>query len=255
VERALAFVIGLVLACDLVVLGVHALDDNTRLFRSAPNGPSDTTVRIVPGEGQAFVQGRVDRVVADGARPGPLTVPVTLTAVERGVGRVTIEQALVAGRRQTISWDGGVPLGISGSGGSGGIDVGATHVEIDAEAITISIDGAPRPLLPGTYRLSAPVAVGTGGLATPLGGVEFTADQRTVINARGAVVTRLDPRRIEFLGPGRLEVRGSLQVQFPDGGRAATRVTLADGPYRFTVLPGPEGVTVDAVLQGEVTAA
>lgn len=246
VHRVLAFVIVVVLMCDLAVIGVHVLDDTTSLV-SGRGGASPDEVR--PGRGQAFVSGEIERLSADTARSEPLRSPFTLTAVEPGGGRVTIEKAMVSGRRVDISWDGGVPLPVSGEGA---LDLGAAHVDVDSEGIVWSLAGSPRTLVPGTYRLGAPVAVGGGGLATPREGVEFTADDQTVIATRGQVVVRLDAAKVDLLGPGRLTLDGRLQVSFPDRRLSASSVTLGEGPFRVTVAPVDGKMRVDAVLQGPV---
>lgn len=250
-QRVLTFLIGLVLLCDLAVIGVHVLDDHTTLISKRPLRTPDpsTPVRLVPGPGQAFVTGDVDHVAADNAQIQPVTSPFTISAVERGVGRLTIDKALMGDRRVTISWDGGTPLPISGGGG---LDVGVTHVEVDDKGPVYSLDGAGRTFLPGTYSLGATVAVGTGGLATPRDGVQFTADQQTVLSSRGNVVIRVDPQKVDLLGPGKLNMTGKLQVQLPNKKANASTVTFGEGPYRVTVDPAGGTLKVDAVLQGTV---
>ena len=255
VQRVLAFLVGLVFVCDLAVVGVHLLDDHTSLISNRTpsargTSSSDTSETVVPGPGQAFVTGEADRVAADNAQTQPVMSPFTITAVERGVGRLTIDKALVGDRRVTISWDGGTPLPVSGSGG---LDVGVTHVEVDDKGPVYSLDGAGRPFLPGTYSLATTVAVGSGGgLSTPQEGVQFTADRQTVLSSRGNVVIRLDPQKVDLLGPGKLAMTGKLRVQFPKRKTNASSVTFAEGPYRVTVDPADGRVRVDAVLQGRV---
>lgn len=251
-RRGLAFLIGLVLVCDLAVVGVHLLDENTTLV-SGDAGPVDTRERrVLPGPGQAFLTGDVERLVADNAHGKTLESPFTITAVERGVGRLSIEKALVNGRRVTISWDGGTPLPISGEGG---LDLGPTHVEIDKEGVAWSLDGAGRTFVPGTYDVGAPVAVGAQGIATPQEGVEFTADAETVLVARGGVVVRIeigDGDGVELEGPGKLEVSGNLEVQFPDRRSDTSSIRFGEGPFRLTVDLEGDKLKLDAVLQGQV---
>ena len=249
----LAFLIGLVLLSDLAVVTVHVLNDHTSLV-TAKGGSSrssavDTETKVVPSAGQEFVTGDLDHVTADNAQVQPLMAPFTVTAAERGVGRVTIEKALMGDRRVTITWDSGTPLPISGSGG---LDLGAAHVEVDKDGPVFSLDGAARTFLPGSYTLGTSVAVGTGGLATPRDGVQFTADQQTTLQSKGNVVVHLDARKIDLLGPGKVTMNGKLKVQYPDKTVDATTVSFADGPYRVTVDPGANGVKVDSILQGPV---
>jgi hypothetical protein len=247
VHRVIAFVAGLVLVCDLAVVGVHVLDNTTDLVTGRGSATDAGGAR--PGPGQAFVTGEVDHLAADDARSEPLRSPFTLTAVEPEGGWVTIEKAMVSGRRVDISWDGGVPLPVDGEGG---LDLGAAHVDVDAESVVWSLGGSARTLLPGTYRLGAPVAVGGGGLATPREGVEFTADDETVVASRGHVVVRLDATRVELQGPGKMTAEGRLRVRFPDKSVSTSSVTLEEGPFRVTLEPSDGKVRVDAVLQGSV---
>ncbi|MFP5317444.1 MAG: hypothetical protein ACLGI2_04020 [Acidimicrobiia bacterium] len=243
-----AFGIILVLVCDLAVLGVHFLDANTSLVAGRPGEGAPAEPTVVPRPGQAFVRGTVERLSADGAQVR-LNVPFTLTPVERGAGRAVIENAMVNGQRVTISWDGGTPLPISGEGG---LDLGATHVEVDASGPAYSVDGAARQFLAGTYSLGTAVAVGTGGLATPREGVRFTADSRTVLVSQGNVVVKLAPQRLQLSGPGKLGMSGDLEVQYPERTREAKSVNFGEGPFEVTVEPASRGLRVEAVLQGDV---
>lgn len=251
----LAFFIGLVLLCDAAVFTVHVLNDHTTAISGTPvrtTTRQQSDVKVVPSAGQAFVTGTIDKVAVDGAQVPPLATPLTLTAVERGVGKVAIEKAIVAGQRVTITWDGGTPLPISGDGG---LDVGTVHVEADGSSLVYSVGGTNRVFVPGTYSLGTTVAVGTGsGLANSRDGVRFTADKDTVLAPRGDVVVRRDAQKIDLLGPGKVAITGKLKVQFPDGTKAASSVSLAEGPYRITLDTPGSGVTVDAILQGQVDA-
>jgi hypothetical protein len=254
VHRALAYLIGLILLCDLAVIGIHVLDANTSLVTGrAGSGRGEEGEGVAPAPGQVFLTGEVERLVADNAQSDALSTPLTITAVERGTGRLTIEKALVGGRRVDISWDGGTPLPVTGDGR---LDLGAAHVEVDAEAVVWSIDGAPRTFAPGAYRLGGPVAVGgAGGLATSREGVEFSADQQTLVASRGKVVVREAARRLVLMGPGKLTVTGELRLRYPERRASARSVTFGEGPFRVTLEPRDGKVRVDAVLQGAVEAS
>jgi hypothetical protein len=238
----------LVLLCDLAVVGVHVLDEKTTLVSGRP--PAATKgPEIRPAPGQAFLSGEVERLAADKAQAPAIQSPFTITG-ERGVSRLAIEKAMVGGKRSTISWDGGTPLPISGQGG---LELGATHVEVNGEGITWSLDGAGRQFVPGTYSIGAPVAVGTGGLATPRDGAEFTADEQTVLVSRGNAVVHLDPAKVELKGPGSLEASGKLQVQYPDRKSQTGKVKFGEGPFQVTVEPAGDKLRVSGVLQGDVS--
>lgn len=206
----------------------------------------------VPGPGQAFVTGTIDHFRAEDAQAsGPLATPFTLSAVERGTGAAAIENALVGGKRSTISWGSGTPLPISGAGG---LDLGPVAVEADPGGITWNLDGAVRTFLPGSYRAGATVAVGSAGLAAPREAVDFQAGQDTVLESHGGVIVKLDRRPLELQGPGKVSVSGRLRVQTSESTRSATTVTFGPGPFTVTLTPTPGGYTIDSVLQGPFTA-
>lgn len=252
--KLVAYLIALVLACDVAVVGVNYLADETTLIT---DGPQVVTTTLPPGPapapGQTFVTGSADRVSADDAQSGPLKAPLTVQAVERGVGRIIIENALVADKRVAISWGGGTPLPITGEGG---IDLGGTHVEVDGTGVTWTIDGGAKALLPGRYRAGAPVAVGSGGLASPRDAVDFTADARTTLTATGGVVIKLPPQQVEITGPGKVVAGGELRVRSSAAAaRPAKSVDFGPGPFTVTLVPAAGRLEVNAVLQGPVQAA
>ena len=253
---ALGFLIGLVLLSDLAVVGVHVLNDHTSLITakgaSSRSSSAGSGTNVVPGQGQAFVSGELDHAAADGAQVQPVPSPFTVTALERGQGRVSIEKALMGDRRVTITWDSGTPLPVSGAGG---LDLGATHVEVSKDGPVLFLDGAPRTFLPGSYTLGTTVAVGTGGLATPRDGVEFTADQQTTLQSKGNVVIHLDPQKLVLQGPGKLMMNGRFKVQYPKKTVNASTINFAEAPYRVSVDPTDSGVHVEAILQGPVDAS
>ncbi|HEX8770791.1 MAG TPA: hypothetical protein VF711_08490 [Acidimicrobiales bacterium] len=212
---------------------------------------SSSGPNLVPGPGQAFVTGVVRRFTADDAQiSGPLPTPFTISALERGAGNATIENALVDGKRSTISWATGTPLPISGAGG---LDLGAIHVDIDGAGATWLLDGAARNFVPGSYRAAAPVAVGSLGIAAPRDSVAFEADERTVITTRGGVVIHVAAQRVQVEGPGSVKITGQLKVETPEAKHAAGSVTFSAGPFTATLTPAGNGVRVDSVLQGPIT--
>ncbi|MDQ6911149.1 MAG: hypothetical protein M3Z84_10285 [Actinomycetota bacterium] len=218
----------------------------SRAGTTTTSGPN-----LVPGPGQVFVTGVVRRFVADDAQIStPLATPFTISALERGAGNATIENALIEGKRSTISWATGTPLPITGAGG---LDLGAVHVEIDGAGASWLLDGAARNFVPGSYRAGAPVAVGSLGIATPRDSVTFDADERTVITTKGGVVVHVAPERVQVEGPGSVKITGQLQVKTPDSKQAAGSVTFNRGPFTATLTLSGGGVRVDSVLQGPIT--
>ncbi|HEV3401188.1 MAG TPA: hypothetical protein VG078_05155 [Acidimicrobiales bacterium] len=239
----------------LVALGTGAVGACGNSSGEAGDGdaPPVEETTFVPGPGQLFVTGDVTRLVAEDALlKEPFNAPFTLTAVERGAGNATIANALVAGKRSTISWATGTPLPITGSGG---LELGPLRMEVDARGgLALNLDGAARAFRPGSYRANAPVAVGSAGIAASRDGVDFTADAQTTLTTRGVVVRR-DPARVELEGPGKLSIAGRLQVQTPEGTRPAATVTFGPGPFRITLQPRGDRVTIESLLQGQFTAA
>jgi len=258
-QRVIAYFVALVISVVALAVGIRVTADRTTALDkfkggtarvSASAAPTTVPAGPTPAPGQAFVKGTVDALTAEGAQGAALVAPFTLTAVERGVGKATIENALVDGKRTSIAWGGGTPLPITGSGS---LDLSGTKVVVAATGATYAVDGAARPLKPGAYRAGASVAVGVGGLATPRDAVSFTADARTVISAQGAVVVQVAPARIELSGPGRVTANGQLQVRDSTSTRAAGGIQFGEGPYTVTVTPGPSRLELDAVLQGPLT--
>jgi hypothetical protein len=258
-ERVLAYFAALVLSAAAVAGGVRLTADHTsaldrfkgtRVATVAP--PPTTPVGPAPAPGQAFVKGTIDKLTAEGAQAPPLATPFTLSAVERGTGKATIVNALVAGKRTSIAWGGGTPLPISGDGGS--IDLAGSKVDVDATGASWSVDGGSRPLKPGTYHAGASVAVGLGGLATPKDSVDFTADSQTVINSTGGVVVKVPPAKFDLSGPGKVSAGGQLQVRDSKTTRSVASIQFGDGPYTVTLTPAAGRFTLDAVLQGPLTS-
>ncbi len=217
----------------------------------APDG-SDGRPELVPRAGQVIVTGQADRVAAEGAQSEPLTPPFTISARERGRANLTIENAVVGGRPVAINWNSGTPLTVNGAGG---LDLGAASVTVDGGGTTWNLDGPSRTFLPGTYRLSGSVAVGSSGFGTPRDAVDFEAQSRTLLSARGGTIVKLPPRQIEFDGPGTISVTGDLRVRTPNGEKRAGQAELRDGPFRVTLVPSGNRLRVEAILQGPVTSS
>ena len=256
-QRITAYVVALLVSVAAIAVGIRVAADHTTAFDRFKGGneASATTTTTVdlgpaPAPGQVFVKGTVDKLTAEGAQPGAVSAPFTLTALERGVGKATIENALVEGKRTSIAWGGGTPLPITGAGGS--IDLGGSKVQLDATGATWTVDGA-RALKPGTYRVGASVAVGVGGLATPRDAVSFTADARTVVSVKGGVVVKVAPARVELTGPGKVTATGQLQVRDQTTRTPANGFQFGEGPYTVTLNPVAGRLELDAVLQGPLT--
>ncbi len=260
-QRVIAYFVALMLSVVALVVGIRLAADRTTAldrFKGGEAAAIATTTTIdlgpLPAPGQVFVKGTVDKLTAETAQ-GPaamVAAPFTLAALERGVGKATIENAVVDGKRTSIAWGGGTPLPITGAGGS--IDLGGSKVEVDGTgAATWTVDGAARALKPGTYRVGASVAVGPSGLATPRDSVSFSADARTIVTSTGGVVIKAAAARVELAGPGKITVTGQLQVRDQTSRTPAAAITFGPGPFTVTLNPAGGRVEVDAVLQGPLT--
>jgi hypothetical protein len=186
-----------------------------------------TDVVVLPVD-QAEVGGTLARLEADDAVGPALSLPLTVET-----GRATVEGALVDGRRTTVVWDGGRPLVLTGTGA---IDLGPTRVVVDGGTTTWPLDDGIRLLQPGEYRIDTPVAVGDEGLAEPLDGVAFSADDDTTIETTGITVS-VPTTALHLEGPGTLTLEGDLVVRTRAGERRATRLVLAEGPFVVDLEP------------------
>ncbi len=256
-NRVIAYFTALVLSVVVVAVGVRVVAANTSALDRFKGGSAAATTTTVdlgprPAPGQVFVKGTLDRLTADGAQGAAAVIatPFTLTALERGVGKATIENALVSGRRTTIVWSGGTPLPITGDGGA--IDLGGSKVDVDVSGLSWTVDGT-RPLKPGNYRAGAPVAVGATGVATPRDSVDFAADARTVITARSGVVVKVPAGPVELAGPGKVSAAGQLQIRDQASRTPAGGFQFGEGPYTVKLNPVAGRVELDAVLQGPLT--
>ena len=257
-NRVIAYFTALVLSAVALAVGIRVVANNTSALDRFKGGPVQTTTTTVdigpaPAPGQVFVKGAVDKLTAEGAQGAPslIAAPFTLTALERGQGRATIENALVSGRRTSIVWGGGTPLPITGTGGS--IDLGGTKVEVDGSGASWTVDGSARALKPGTYRAGAPGAVGATGVGTPRDAVDFTADAQTVISAQRGVVVKVATGQLELTGPGKVSATGRLQVRDQTTLTPAAGFQFGEGPYTVKLNPVAGRLELDAVLQGPFT--
>src|SRR5437764_1282587 len=84
-----------------------------------------------------------------------------------------------------------------------GRDMGPAHVDVGPTGVTWTLAGAARAFIPGKYHVGSPIAIGSGGLATPHDeGTDFTADDHTVLTTTPGVVLHLDSPTLLLDGPG-----------------------------------------------------
>lgn len=210
------WLLGVVVVALLVGAGAQVVAE-----REEPVVETTITSHEVLPEGQAEVRGTIDGFVAEDAVGSPLAMPIDIES-----GGATIEGAIVDGVRSTIVWDGGRPFHLEGSGA---VDLGPAHVEMGVGAVFWHVDGL-RILTPGDYRVATPVAVGSGGLASPRDAVAFSAGEDTTIDTTGdAVVGRGLPVHLE--GPGTFRAEGRFTIRTRDGTVDATSIEFGPGSF------------------------
>jgi len=194
-----------------------------------------------PRAGQVRVTGTLQVVLLGGAVLEPRTVTSPLTVVsERGFGNGgELTGILVDGRRATAAWDGGRPLVLSGRGG---LVLDPVEVTLGPGGLELTLGGGNHGLMPGTYQLDTPVAVGAQGIATPYDRLTFEADGQSVFEALGDASLVLGPQAPHrFLGPGRVLLEGELTVTDEAGTRGVPRLAVEVAAFDLTLTPTAEG--------------
>jgi hypothetical protein len=256
--------LGLLITIELIAAGVWfagpSVDDwlQDRVNPTLQAGPVERTPTSVKDAtvlrpGQAEVTGTVTSLAAKDAASDPIPTPFTIEATERGVTRAVIEGVLVDGKPSTVSWDGGRPLPITGQGG--GLDLAPANLTVDPSGYTWALEGAPRGLVPGTYRCNFTVAVGSGGVASFREGVTFTATAESVLDVtKGGAFVKLPAAalQIQATQPTTAVIEGTLNVRTNEGVTHTRAIQFGPGLYDITLTPGPNGLAIKAILQGPV---
>jgi hypothetical protein len=253
--RALAVAVAGLLGAGAIAVAAHRGDSNGGPVRApAPStstaGPAGSFT-AVPRAGQALVAGTVTGLTADNAEAAALALPLTITIPNRGQGGADFHNVAVNGQTVAISWYGGQPLPVSGTGS---MDLAGAPVTVEPSGITWMLDGAPRALTPGRYFLGAPVAAGASGLGTPMDSVTFEAGSASTMETSGGARVHLPAARLHLEGPGRVTLHGVLALRTPQRTRRVADIHFGPGDYRIDLTPAPGGYRIDAILQGPVTA-
>ena len=243
-RSVLAVLVAATFAAGLAVVVDDARQDEAGGRTIVEIEEGDTVV--VPPAGEAEISGTVEAATAEHAIAPVLPLPLDVPAAPGRTG-ITIEGAIVDGSPTTIVWDGGRPFTLTGTGGIG---LGPTRVDIGSDGVNWPLDGEPRGLVPGTYTVDAPVAVGQGGLASPLDTVTFTADERTTLSTRGGVAVRTAPAPLRLEGPGSVTLRGAFTVRTAEGERESSLVRFGPGPFVVDLVPVAGGWNVEGTLKG-----
>lgn len=241
-------------------VGLAALSDpgttpETERVTTGPALPAPLGEVLAPD--QSIVTGTVTKVIGTDVEAPALVVPVTLTVASRGGGtKADFVGGTIAGKRSTISWDGGRPLPLRGQGS---IDFnGPVNVQLTDKGANWALDGRSRLLTPGSYAFGATVALSVveGGLGTPKDGarIEVAAGATASVQTRGDVRVATPVAPIQLKGPGQLVLEGALEVKTRAGTRQATKITFGPGEFELSLEPQPGGYRIaKAFLQGATT--
>jgi len=246
----MAFATGL---AALTAPGTAPAGDGERVTTGpGPGGP----VTEVLSADQSIVSGTLTRIMGGQIDAPPLLLPLTMTVARGGGTKADFSGGSVAGKKATISWDGGRPLPL---GGQGSIDLnGPIDVEIDAGGARWALDGGARLLTPGSYAFGSTVAVSlaAGGLGSPRDGarLDVPAGATASVQTRGGVHVTTPPASLKINGPGKLVLEGALSVSTRDGVRQATKLTFGPGAFELNLEPQAGGYRIERVfLQGPTT--
>lgn len=227
---------------------------------AAGDGGGDGTGSLAEdlAPGQVGVVGLATSLLAERALVDLVPVPLSVEPTgDGGPAGATLLDVAVDGEPAEIAWDGGRPLALHGDG------VGlALYQRVGLEALPASMAitfaaGDVHGFSPGAYVLRTPVAVGRSGIARPVDEVAFEATVESTITFAGPARATLLPRALSAEGPGRLVLRGALEIRRADGTTATARaIELPDGPFRLRLTPRGDGTgyDVEAILEGDVVA-
>lgn len=252
----LAFTVGVtVVTKDRLDAGGHGGDQVVSGPDGTPGSASTTTSGPTPAPGQLRVQGTITALHLEGAVLSPRQLPTPLTIVsDRGFGNGgELTGVLVDGKPSTIVWDGGRPFELSGGVG---LELDPLAVDLAPSGVRLLLGGGAHTMLPGSYQLDTPVAIGSSGIATPRDRVAFTTAPNALFEGRGdaAIVLGPDsPRR--FVGPGRAALTGSLEITDARGTHPTDTLSLAQGAFDLTVTPdGAGGWRITGVMDAPTAA-
>jgi hypothetical protein len=224
-------------------------DDNGGVL-AAGNAPPSATIppdQAAPAQNQVHVTGTITSAHLEEAMVDPIPTPFTVNVPSRGGDSgATITGVEVKHKQVSIAWSSGQPLPVSGDSGS--LLLAPITIDAAADGISIVLDTGVHGFTPGTYTLGSSVAVGD----QPQDSVTFTATEQSTVTFRGGAFTPFDGV-LAARGNGPAVLEGTFVVVRHDRTTAtATSLTLDAGAYEITFTPGPNGVTIDATLQGSV---
>lgn len=257
------FLIGLLVAAVIggATFGIGALvglgDDDDGDDAAA----ADTTLPpedVVLAANQVSITGVATTIAVVDAQLAEIAIPA-VTSPELGAASAQFEAAIVDGEDSAIAWDAGRPL-VFGAETPLRLDPAPMSLLANQAAIVLAwVDGSVHQVLPGDYAIEAPVAVSTGGLASPHDRVDFSANDGTTVAFTGAAASTLAAQPLTVTGPGQVILEGALRITHPDGRiDDATRVELPTGSFRLSLSPRADGGgydLTDVLLEGPIAVA
>jgi hypothetical protein len=240
------------LAVGLTVV-VHDRLDNTNDGSGTTATTVATTGTLPAGQGVVKVTGTVTAVHVDGAVLDPRTIPtpVTLTST-RGLGNgAELTGVAVGGKISVIVWDGGRPFALASGPG---LQLDPVIVDLGADGVRLLLGDGAHKILPGSYQLDTPVAVG-GESTTPAekDSVAFVAGPDALLEAKGdtALVFGHAGGPVHLKGPGVVHLAGTLTVSRGKDHRQAKSLDFGAGPFTLILTPITNGWAVEASLQSQ----
>jgi len=251
VAAVMTFAVGL---AALTIPGSPREADSERVTTGP--GPPRSTIQVLAAD-QSMVSGTVSKVMGTKVEAPALAVPLTLNVARGGGTKAEFSGGTVAGKKVTVTWDGG--RGAMPLTGQGSIDLnGPVDVELTSKGATYALDGQSRLLTPGSYVFGVTVAVipANGTLGAPKDGARLEVPDgvaASLLTRDGVRVTQA-PAPLQLKGPGQLVLEGALQVTTRDGMRQATKITFGPGAFELNLEPEAGGYRIDrALLQGPMT--
>ena len=242
---------GVVKALDLDDGDVEAGGPAVTVADGGGGTPESPEIELL--DDQVEVTGTATGITVEGAAFDRIDTPLLVNTAARGQGGGTLTDVEVDGQLTDVAWDAGQPFDLRGDGG---IIPQAMNLFAAPAGITVGFpDNSVNEIVPGSYGLETPVAIGRGGLARPQDAVAFEATVESTVVFRGGASTAIAPRELAFEAGGRVLLEGTFRVRRPDGTTAdAVGVELPEGAYRLTATPRPDGTGYDVVvlLQGAV---
>jgi hypothetical protein len=251
VERNLRAATIALLAVAVIAIGFHSC--STVNGHGGKGATASITFAAQPLSNQTLVRGRLRALRGHGRPRRPFALPFTIDVPTRGGGGAVVTGVSADGHAVNISWYGGQPLTLEGTGG---LDPGGADVGVSGQGFTWQLDGQPRRLQPGQYRTTAAVAVGRAGLGQAQDGATFDAGPAAALVSHGGASIHLSPGDVHLDGPGLLTMDGAVTVQTAASIRPAASVSFGPGAFSVDLTLQPDGTyLVDAVLQGPVTSS